>query len=897
MEPPNVPHDASPRPRMGLYRLALRLLPPTFRRRWGADMVAVFAHRLERAGPNLGKRLGVWLAALTDIMTQAAAEWVALAMGKGNGTMHGRMGMRDFVRDLRYALRALRAVPGLTLLALLTLGLGIGASTATFSVVNGVLLQDLPYPDSDRLVVVWPEQNFNISMIGMAEEAIPAIEAVTGMSGWRVTLIGEGDPVELAALRVSAKHFEVLGVQPAMGRGFLPEEEFLDDGAVAILSHGAWMRLFGGDPSVIGRTIRISGADQDARTVVGIMPEGFRPVEGDPDVWLTMSHDPSLSFEEDGSFFVNTRIGRLAPGATLEQAQEQLRPFAAATQVRRSNIVRESTVEAASVRSFKQFRGNPVQEALWAALGAVSLVLLIACANVANLLLARGEAQVKAQAVRTALGASRARAFMASFSESALLGVGGGALGVGLSYALVRIAVLNAPPTFPRLDEVAVDGVALFFAVVATVVGILLAGALPSLRASRVDSAAALQQSTRAASGHRNSRLSRALIAGEVALAVIVATGSGLMLRSLDRLISIDPGLSGERVLTMRVIPPESRYSDGAASAQLFEQIMDQLRAVPGVTSAGAIHLLPGTSGNWSFPTFPTGVDVPEGDTPPSVNFRAVWPGYFETTGIDLVSGRLLSDFDRPGAEHVALVNQAFVERFWSGEDALAKEVRLFSATGTPYRVAGVVSDVRQLERGREPMPEVYVTHSQWGWGLGMWLVVRTQGSDPLALADAVKQAAWTVDEEVPISAVAALDAVLNESTATMRFLTLLLGAFGVLAVGLGGIGVFGVTSYAVGRRSAEFGVRIALGATQPVVLRSALRDALVPVVLGLMVGSFAAVWASGAMESMVFGVSTKDPITMVGVVTLLVCVAIAAAALPAWRASHVDPVEALASE
>ena len=459
----------------------------------------------------------------------------------------------------------------------------------------------------------------------------------------------------------------------------------------------------------------------------------------------------------------------------------------------------------------------------------------------------------------------------------------------------MRLVVAGAPRTFPRIGEVGVDGTVLLYALAITIVAILVAGLVPAVKVSKVDVTASLGGMSRTSSGRRGSRLTTALVALEVALAVIVTVGSGLMLRSVQRLMAVDPGVDGRGVLVLQTSPPDGRYGTPETSQAYYAQILDRVRALPDVESAGAIHLLPGTANNWNFPTWPAGVDMPDGTPPPAVNFRVVWPGYFRTVGMHLLEGRLLMPSDDAGAEKVVLVNEAFVKRYWPAVDPLGRTLRTLRSTGPAYRVVGVVNDVRQRSLSDAPEPEMYFTQPQWGWSMGFWIVVRTRGADsPLAHAGAVRDAIWSVDRDVPISEVNELSEVFGESAATTRFLALLLSSFGTLALALGAIGVFGVTTFTVGRRVSEFGVRIALGSSRGAVLRNALASCLVPVAAGLAVGLIVAAASSRALRSGLFGVAPTDPVTYAVVGLTLIAVALAASALPAWRASRVDPVRVL---
>ena len=880
---------------VALYRALLRLLPEHFRARFSAEMEDVLTYRLRRAGTRAG-RACVWLRAVADIMTHAVLERVRPETSR-NDEGEG-MGMGTAVKDLQYARRSLGRSPLFTAVAVLTLALGIGASTATFSVVSTVLFKELPYREPDRLVAIWPRTNFNNAMVREALAASPALEAVSGISGWTLTLVGSGDPVEVRGTRVSPDHFRVLGVQPALGRGFDPGEGVPGRGDVAILSHAFWVRAFGADPAILGRSIQLAGADNTRHTVIGVMPPDFRPVVGKPDVWIPMAPLPGAPMAEDDTWYVNHRVARLAPGATLAQADDQIKAFARLARERIPTILDEADVAGAGVQPLQEYTARSMGPVLWVTLGAVSLVLLIACANVANLLLARGETKRPELAVRVALGAGRKRVVRMLLAESGMLGLAGGAAGVLLSLGLVRMVVRLAPADFPRIDEVGVGGSTLLYAVAVTLAAILLAGLVPALRGSRVDVTASMGGGARSTSGWRGSRLTHTLVTAEVALAVIVTVGSGLMLRSLGRLMSVDQGVQADGVVVFRASPPDGRYPDGAAFKAYYRDILDRVAALPGVESVGAIHLLPGTPDNWSFPTYPEGYEIAAGTPAPSVNLRGIWPGYFETVGVGLRKGRYLGDADNEDAEKVAVVNQAFVDRYWPDEDPLGRTVRTFSADAEPYRVVGVVGDVRQHGLMDEPRPEMYLTHAQRGWNMAFWVVARIGGAGaPLDHAKDLQQAVWSVDPDVPITGLEELATVFGRSTATTRFLALILTSFGVLALALGAVGVFGVTAYSVSRRIPEFGVRVALGSSRTGVLTTALGASLAPVVAGLVVGLLAAAVASGTLRTALFGIEPSDPLTYLGVGGLLLAVAVLASLVPALRASRVDPVMALRSD
>jgi putative ABC transport system permease protein len=874
------------------YRLLLRLLPRELQERFGPDMQAVFTDRLSKAR-SAPERAWIMVLSISDILTHSVLDRISPAdhVGKRWGG-----GLEPVMQNMRWALRNVLRSPLLSIIAVLTLALGIGASTATFSVVDAVLLKGMPYRDPGRLVVVWPETAFNTAMVAEVLAALPALESATGIAGWNLTLTGVGDPVEVVANRVSPSHFRVLGVTSVLGRGFEPADGLPDAPGVVILSHGFWMRAFGGDPGIIGRKLDLSGADTDTRTVVGVMPPNFRPVVGSPSVWVPLTHDPSVRADQDRTWYVNQRIARLVPGATVEQAQAQLRAYALALR-ERLPLLTEEEVAGATVRPLRKYVTRAVGPVLWVTLGAVSLVLLIACVNVANLMLARGESRERDLAVRAALGAGRSRLTRMLLAESAALSVLGGGLGVAFTFGLVHSVVTLAPPGFPRVDEVGVNGAVLLFALGVTAFATLASGLAPAWRLGRVDATASLGRASRGTGYQRVSRLSRSLVGTEIALAVIVAVGATLMLRSLERLTSVDIGLDGQDVLVLRTAPPRSRYSNAAVSIAYNQDILERVAALPGIDQVGGIDLLPGTRANSSFPTWPEGLDESEGSQVPFVNFRIVSPGYFETVGIPVLLGRALSMAENSTSEKVMVVNQAFVDRFWRNRNPVGLSVSTLQRERDPYRVVGVVGNVRQAGLADAPVPEMYVTQPQWGESERLWVMARVGIGSPLEHAAAVRDAIWSVDADVPISEVGDLESVFDRSAATTRFLTLVLTSFGGVALLLGGIGVFGITAFTVGRRLPEFGVRIALGSSRVRVLCVALGTCLGPVAMGLAAGMGASLASSTALRSVLYAVEPHDPTTFVVAATGLFAVAVLAALLPAWRASRVDPVIVLTGD
>jgi len=878
------------------YRALLRLLPPDMRTRFGPQMEDVFRHRLDRAAGSALRTAGVWIGAAWDVVVHAVA--LRLERPDRHSTDTGRWTMGSIASDARYGLRSLRKAPGFTALAVLTLGLGVGAATATFSVVHAVLLRELPFEEPERLVLVWPEANANKAMTLLAEERMRSVEGVAGMAAWTLTLTGAGDPRELTGLLVSPHYFDILGVRPELGRAFAPDEDLPGLAGVVILSHGLWRDAFGADPDILGRTIDLGGAEYDRRTVIGVMPPGVEDLLEPVDVWVPLEGDRALGLEGDESWYVNERVARLAPGATLEQAEAEVLDYAREVQRALPDMFSAEEATEASVRPVREYVARNVTRALLIALGAAGLVVAIGCFNVANLLLARGEGRGHDLAVRAALGAGHGRLTRMLLAEAALLGIAGGLVGVGSARAFVSVIASLAPETFPSVEALGLDLPVLAFALAVTLASTLAAGVTPALRVGRTDGTAAVVGGARGAGRAGSGRLTPALVGGQIALATVVMVASGLMVRSLGSLLAVDPGLDGHGVLAFKPTPPSGRYPDGEAFRSYYREVAERVAALPGVESVGAIHLLPGTSGNWSFPTFAEGHATPEGAPIPSANFRAVRGDYFATTRIPLVAGRALGDTDNEDTERVAMVNEAFVASFWPGLDPLGRTLRIFSPTATPYRVVGVVADVHQHGQAVTPRPELYLSHEQAPWNqMSMWIVTRVRTGDPLDLAPAVREAVWAVDPDVPISGMGHLADILGDSTRTTRFLTVLLTAFGAFALLLSAVGVFGVATYTGRKRRPEFGVRIALGSSRSSVVRAAAAKSLVPVMGGLVLGLVGASFASRLLTSVLYAVKPSDPLTFVAVTLLLAAIGVSASVLPAWRASRVDPVTVLSSD
>lgn len=872
-------------PRLRFYRLLLLLFPGPFRDRWGAEMEHTALHRLGSAGSRPRRLLLVWPSLFADAVRGAAAErWLSRSV------LPSLRPLRLNPTDLRHGLRSLRQAPGVSLVAVATLALAVSASTTVFSVLDTVVLDPLPYSEPDRIVSVWPEANFNVATVREMRQRVPALEHIAGVSVWTAVLAAEGTPEEIDVSRVSPSYFDVLRVNPASGRTFLPSEDRQDESDVVVLSHSLWASRFGSDPDLIGQQIDLSVADQRVHTVVGVLPAGFDPPE-DAVAWVPLVDDVSLGVSDDPSWYVNSRIGRLAPGVTPEQASQQVASVARDLAPLVPNQFEEEQVTAAGVTRLKTQLVGRSKEGLLLLLGAVGLVLLIACVNLANLLLFRGENRRDDLRVRTALGAGRRDIVRLLLVESLALGLTGGALGVALALALISAVRQWAPRDVPRIDAVSLDWTVLGFALATTLGATLLSGLWPALRTSR-----GLVAVSRSAAGRSSSRsVSRTLVAVEVALAVVIALWSGLMIRSLDRLLSEPSGFEPQGVIAFRPNPLGSGREGAAEFRDFYRALLEEVRAAPGVRQAGAVQLLTGTKDNWSFPTRPEGYEVPASGALPDVNFRAVLPGYFETLRIPLLSGRTIESQDREGSEPIVVVNEAFAEAYWPDQSPIGKRLKIALGEAEWLRVVGVVGDVRQHALYLEPRPEIYVPYEAWPWEMSAWVVARTDQPDLFRAQ--VRHLVDRVDPDMPVSSVEHLATVLNRSASETGFVTLLLSAFSLLGVVLGAIGIYGVASYSVARRRAEYGVRLALGATRAGVLRTAIASQAPPILFGLVVGAALGLAGGKLFSAYLYRVEPTDPLTLAAVATVLGVVATLALLVPARRTGAIDPSKALASE
>jgi predicted permease len=799
--------------------------------------------------------------------------------------------MNDLLLDLRYALRSLRTNAGFTAVAVITLALGLGATTAVYTVVDQVLLRPLPYPQADRLARVWHlNPRSVVPREGMAYETfqelgnLPALAGLAGVSPHWTFTVREPELERVPGYWVSASFFDLAGA-PALGRGFAPSEDVPGGEPVVVLSHAYWQRRFGGDTTMVGRTIAL--ADGPA-TVVGIMPAGFR--YGEPaDLWAPLGQNPIVPRGRQVRWV--DVVARLAPGVTVATARREVAAFM-------DRVAQAHPGEAgglgSDVAGLTEATVGEVQPALWTLLGGVGFVLLIACANIGNLLLARATARRSELAVRSALGASGGRLVRQLLTESAALAVVGGVLGLLLATWLLSLLRTLGPADLPRLEHVVLDGRVLAVSALITLGAGIAFGLVPALDTARSNLQGWLKESGRAVGG-AGGRLRDALVVAEVTLAVVLLVGAGLLIRSFGRLMRVDPGFQAERVLTFQAAIP-GRYGP-ADRLVLLDRIYADLAALPGVQAVGSTTRLPlGTQ-------LSTRLDVRDRPVPDGeqieVEFRRAGGGYFAALGIPVLRGRAFDERDTPAATGAMILNRGLAERLWPGEDPIGKQVRFWFAGITPdapwLQVVGVVGDVKHFGLDAAAPDIAYFAASQ-GPPASPLLAVRAAG-DPRSLVPAVRDRLRAIDPEILVYDVRTMDELVEASVAGRRFTMLLLGLFGTLALTLAAVGIYGVMGYTVRRRTRELGIRMALGAARRDVLRLVVGAGMRLAGLGLVLGLAAAAGLTRLMRSLLFEVGTTDPRAFGAVALVLAAVALVAACVPGVRATRVDPTTALRSE
>jgi putative ABC transport system permease protein len=805
--------------------------------------------------------------------------------------------LTDLPRDFSYAARSLARTPGFTIVAVAVLALGIGATSAIFSLLSAVWLKPLPFADEQRVVSLWidrsaaggPGRNEVTPghYVDWSERA-QTFEQTTLIESVSVNLTGDGgEPERLYGLRSNPNLFATIGLAPLLGRTFEP-----DDGPVGsvVVSEGFWLRRLGGDPAVVGSTITLDGA---AHTVVGVVPRDFRFPYREQDVYIATVFSPEF-LAQRGNYSYYT-VAKLRPDVSLDATRAEMRSISAALEAENPNTGRGQTVAVVPLRDHIARTMAPTFMALLAAVG---FVLLIACANVANLLLARATIRQKELAIRKALGAASGRVLRQLLTESVLLGGLGVLAGLSLAAASFGYLTRLLPPTLPASAGLALDWRVLASTIAAAVLTVLLFGAGPALAAARRDFGAAFGRAV-GSRGARARRLRTALVVAEIALTVVLLAGAGLLLRSYAKVLAVDPGFDGDRLLVAGTLLPASRYPNPADRDAIFQRVLERVRELPGVESAGYANVAPLIVKGGSSVTFVEGRPRPapgeRGRT--LASNRSVSPGYLEMLGVRLVSGRSIDARDTRSAPGAAVINETMARIHWPDEDPLGSRFTFGMGGDAVFTVVGVVGDVRQLGLDVPASPEVYVPLEQAVYPF-LWpsnLVVRTAG-DPLALAAAVRAAVWSVDPNQPVD-VRAMSQVIDFELANRNTQLTLIGAFAVLALVLAGVGLYGTLSYTVSQSTNEIGLRMALGARQTTVVGAVVRSALGSTLLGIGVGLIAAYALTRTIASFLYDVSPTDPATAVAVAGVLLLVAGLAAFVPARRAASVNPMTALRAE
>ncbi len=815
--------------------------------------------------------------------------------------------MRTVWQDVKYGLRALTNRPGLTLIIIATLALGIGANTAIFSVVNATLLRPLPFKDPDRIVMVWgflPKLAHNsdkfpssaANYLGLAKQT-QTCEQLAAFRQWSWQLTHAGEPEQLQGVRVSANFFEALGARPTVGSTFTSDQDQEGAAPVALISYRLWQKEFGGDPQVVGKNLTLNGRTVQ---VVGAMPRDFEfPGSANMipglqfatknDIWMPLAMNADERSNQ-GSLNLAV-IGRLKPGVSIAQAENELRAIEKTLPLGTIGY----TVNLINLQ--QQMVGN-IRRLLLVILTTVAFVLLIACANVANLLLARASARQKEMSIRRALGAGRWRVIRQLLTESVLLSLTGGLVGLLLAVWGTPLLVSLIPEKVPRIHEINVDLRVLGFALLVSIATGIVFGLAPALQASRTDLNESLKETGRGVSGGlRQNRLRAFLIVSEVSLAVVLMIGAALLIKSFVRLLQVNPGFDSSRTLTMEVsLPtlPPSKYASEQEQAGYFKEILARLNHTPSVTAAGAVLSLPLTGAEESTDLFIEGRPRPAFEERPNADYTIVTPEYFQALQIPLLKGRQFSDRDDHNATSVIMINEALARRYWPGQEPVGQRLTV-GFEQAPREVIGVIGNVKQTTLGAEARPTMYMPHLQRPTG-GMTIVVRTN-VDPVSLSQLARTQIHSVDPNIPVTNIRTMNEVFSTSIAQQRFAMLLVGLFGALALALATIGIYGVMSYSVTQRTHEIGVRMALGAQRTDVLKLILQNGILVSLLGVVVGVAASFALTRVMSSLLFGVTPTDTMVFATVGFGILAIGAIATYLPAWRASRVDPLLALRYE
>jgi putative ABC transport system permease protein len=811
--------------------------------------------------------------------------------------------MRNLVSDLRHGLRTLVRNPGFSTIAILLLALGIGANTAIFSVVDAVLLRPLPYQDSSRIMQIWhvpPAKSFpGMTLFSVSpanyldwQRQNHSFEEMAAYGGTNFNVGGKERPEAIQGAAVAPGFFSILGVHPLLGRTFSQEEDHPGQGHVVVLGYALWRDHFGADPGILGRSIVLNG---ETYSVIGVMSPNFR-FPSFAQLWTPLAWtDEKRAVRGNHNYLV---IGRLQSGVDVRAAQAEM----SAISTRLEQLYPEDDKGwGATIRPLREQLVGDVRPALLVLLGAVAFVLLIACANVANLVLGKILARKKEIAIRSALGATRAAILRQVLAETVLLSLAGGALGLFLASFGTTLIVKFLADRLPRFTEIALDVPVLAFAVFLALFAGIVAGLLPALRFTKTDVNEALKQGQSRGNSDSGSKTRGLLVVSEVALSLVLLIGAGLMVRTLWQLSNIQPGFDPQGVLTMSVSVPANKFATPSAQVAFFERVLQQVRTTPGVESAGAIDDLPMGNGGSHQPVAIEGQPVVPMADQPEVDVRLVSPGYLRTMRVPLLRGRDLTDSDVAGRTPTVLISESMARRFWPNENPLGKHLTLTFYPDAVREIVGVVGDVKldSLDENRPvatvywPLDQIFASPSEPWRSFGMSLTVRLS-VDPMAAASAVTSAVHQVDPEAPVIDVISMNELISRSLSPQRSNMLLLAAFAGLALLLTAVGIYSVLSYAVRRRVREIGIRMALGASHSDVLRMVVADGMKPILLGVGIGFAVALALGRVVSSLIYGVLPTDPLTFAAVALLLVAVGLLATAVPAYRATRVEPIRTL---
>jgi putative ABC transport system permease protein len=875
-----------------LYRLLLRVLLPSVARRHGDEMSETVARLAADARSNGRPRwIHYWVRELHSMILTARNE---------RSSRRATPMLSNLLQDVRYSVRLLLRTPGVTFVALLTLALGIGANTAIFSIVNGVLLKPLPYPDADRLYLIQHALLTDRTQLGSGtpgnfydvQRAAHGFRRMAAFSQTTATMTGRGEPERLQGVESTGSVLEVLGVAPALGRVFTEADDALGAPRVVVINYQVWQRLFGGRTDALGQTLVLGGTPC---TVVGVMPRGFNFPDTQVDFWVPaqLSAPARASRTE---FYLLT-IGRLADGVTPGAARAELDTIMARL---RTEFPEANGTVALDAQPLREALVSNVSELLWVLMGSVGCVLLIACANLANLLMAKATGRGREIGIRQAIGASRARVVRQLLVESLVLALIGGAAGVLAGAAFLKALVAWLPAGIPRIDEATVDVRVLLFTFAAAAVTGLFFGLAPALQLSRRAPASVLRNDVRTSTGR--APLRAILVAGELAIALVLLAGAGLLIRSFVIMQRVEPGFATDRVLTFQVRMEGPAYAKAPARIAFVNGIAERLKGLPGATEAAASSYAPvvgrGTGAWFNI----IGRPLPPGTTPPGVPYRVVTPDYFKTMQIPLVRGRLLDQHDGLDGAPAVVISESLARRFWGAakaEDPVGSRIYLGAPDNKLFdgaTVVGIVKDVKLAGLGSSLTDAVYGLNTLMPWWRNFTFTVRTAG-DPAGLAPAVRQIVRETDPSLAITSLQAMTDIMRTSIAPTRASMLLLVLFAGIAMAMAAVGVFGVMSYAVSLRSREMGIRMALGARPSAVRRMVVADGMKQAVLGIALGIGGAIWLTRMMTTLLFGVAPGDPATLAAATTLLLATATLACYLPARRATTVDPLIVLRTE